>query len=48
MPPILTWHIFKIIVDVLSHVVAIYVMNQSSSHWLLSDALYSTITVFKI
>jgi hypothetical protein len=37
MPPPLTWHIFQIIVDVLSHVMSTCVFNQSKGHWLLSD-----------
>jgi len=38
------WHIFKIIMDPLSPIVTICVLNQSSSHWLFFDALQSTIT----
>jgi hypothetical protein len=41
----LTWHIFKTIVDSLSPIVATCVLNQSRSHWLLFDALHSTITM---
>jgi hypothetical protein len=49
MPPPLTWHIFQIIVDVLSLVVSTCVFNQSKGHWLLSDSLNSTISIcFKL
>jgi hypothetical protein len=37
--PLFIWHIKKIIVDFLFHVVATHVLNQSSTHWLLSNAL---------
>ncbi len=43
VPPPLTWHIFQIIVDVLSLVVSVYVLNQFRGHWLLFDALNATI-----
>jgi hypothetical protein len=43
MPFLLIWHILKIIVDSLFHVVIVYILNQSSGHWLLSNALQSTI-----
>ncbi len=43
VPPLLTWHISKIIVDSLSPIVIVCVLNQSKSHQLLSDALQSTI-----
>jgi hypothetical protein len=39
VPPFLTWHISKLIMDFLFHVVITCVLNQSKSHWLLSDAL---------
>jgi hypothetical protein len=39
MPSLLTWHIFQIIVDVLSPIVSTCVLNQSRGHWLLSDVL---------
>jgi len=42
LPP-LTWHIFQIIVDILSLVVSDYVLNQSRGHWLLSDVLNAII-----
>jgi hypothetical protein len=45
VPPPLTWHIFQIIVDVLSLVVSVYVLNQFRGHWLLFDALNATITM---
>jgi hypothetical protein len=41
--PPLTWHIFQIIVDALSLVMFICVFNQSKGHWVLSDALNSTL-----
>ncbi len=43
VPPPLTWHIFQIIVNVLSLVISDYVLNQSRGHWLLSDALNAII-----
>jgi hypothetical protein len=43
VPPLLTWHISKIIVDILFPIVTICVLNQSSSHWLFFDALQFTI-----
>ncbi len=48
VPPPLTWHIFQIIVDVLSSIVSVCVLNQSCGHWLLFDALNVTITLKKI
>jgi hypothetical protein len=42
--PPLTWHILQIIVDVVSFVTFISVLNQSKGHWVLSDVLYSTIS----
>ncbi len=38
-----TWHIFQIIVDVLSSVVGTCVLNKSCGHWLLFNALNVTI-----
>jgi len=32
MPPLLTWHIFQIIVDCLSPIVSTCVFNQSCGH----------------
>jgi hypothetical protein len=43
--PPLTWHIFKIIMNYLFHVVIACVLNQSRRHWLLVNALQSTITM---
>jgi hypothetical protein len=40
MPPPLTWHISQIIVDCISLLMYVYVLNQSCDHWLLSDALH--------
>jgi len=45
MPPPLTWHISQIIVDCLLPIVSTCVINQSHGHWLLSDALYSIISM---
>ncbi len=39
VPPLLTWHISQIIVDVLSPIVSTCVLNQSRGHWLLGDVL---------
>jgi hypothetical protein len=39
VPLPLTQHISQIIVDVLSHIVFTYVLNQSKGHWLLNDVL---------
>ncbi len=41
----LTWHIYQIIVDVHSPIVFTCVLNQFKGHWLLSDALNSTIFI---
>jgi hypothetical protein len=45
VPPLLTWHIFQIIVDCLSHVMSACVLNQSNNHWLLSYVLEYAITI---
>jgi len=45
VPPPLIWHIFQIIIDVLSSIVSACVLNQSRGHWLLSNALNVTITL---
>ncbi len=45
VPPPLTWQNFQIIVDCLSLFVSAYVFNQSRGHWLLNDALDSTISM---
>jgi hypothetical protein len=44
LPP-LTWQIFQTIVDCFSPIVFACVFNQSHGHWLLSDALHSTISM---
>jgi len=44
LPP-LTWHICRIVVDSLSPIVSTCILNQSKGHWLLSDALNSTISI---
>lgn len=43
--PPFTWHVAQIVVSVFSHVVSACVLNQYYAHWLLSDALHSTITM---
>jgi hypothetical protein len=45
VPPPLTWHICCIIVDSLGLVVFDNILNQSRGHWLLNDALNSTISM---
>ncbi len=45
VPPPLNWHIFQIIVDVLSSIVSACVLNRSRGHWLLFDALNVIITM---
>ncbi len=45
VPPPLTWHDYQIIVDCLSPIVTTCVLNQSKGHWLLNDALHSTISM---
>jgi hypothetical protein len=44
VPPPLTWHICHIIVDSFGHVVSVCILNQFKGHWLLNDALNSTIS----
>jgi hypothetical protein len=43
VPPSLTWHIFHIIVDSFGPLMSTCILNQCKGHWLLSDALNSTI-----
>jgi hypothetical protein len=45
MSPLLTWHICQIIVFFFSPIVTCYVLNQFRDHWLLSDAVNSTISI---
>jgi hypothetical protein len=45
VPPPLTWHICHIIVAFLGLVVSACILNQFQGHWLLSDALNSTISM---
>jgi hypothetical protein len=45
VPPLLTWHICEIVVDYFALVVTTCVLNQFKGHWLLSDALHSTISI---
>jgi hypothetical protein len=48
-PPPFICHISQIIVDCLFHIVTTYVLNWSSGHWLLNDALHSAINMsFKL
>jgi hypothetical protein len=42
VPPPLTWQICQIIVDFFL-IISTYVFNQLHGHWLLNDALHSTI-----
>ncbi len=44
LPP-LTWHISQIIIDVLSSIINVCVLNQYHWHWLLFYALNATITM---
>jgi hypothetical protein len=43
MPPPVTWHISKIIMNCLSLIV--YVLNQYCGHWLFNDVLHSVISM---
>ncbi len=45
VPPPLTWHIFHIIVNFFGPIVSTCISNQSKGHWLLYDALNSTISM---
>jgi hypothetical protein len=45
VPPSLTWHICCIIVDYLSPVTSICILNNNKGLWLLSDALNFTISI---
>jgi hypothetical protein len=45
VPPPLTWHICRIIVDYLGPIVSTYILNQLKGHWLLSDALKFAISM---
>jgi hypothetical protein len=45
MPPLLTWRICQIIVNSFSPIITICVLNQFRGHWLLNDALSSTISI---
>jgi hypothetical protein len=42
---LLTWHICQIIANFFSPIATIYVLNQSRGHWLVNDALNSTISI---
>jgi hypothetical protein len=45
VPPLLTWHVAQIVVDVPSFVIIACVLNQSHGHWFLNDVLHSAITM---
>jgi hypothetical protein len=45
VPPPITWFIYQIIIDYLSLVIYTCILNQPVGHWLLSNALNSTITM---
>jgi hypothetical protein len=45
MLPLLTWQIYQIIVDYLSPIVIACVLNESSGHCLLTDALNYVISL---
>jgi hypothetical protein len=45
MPPPLIWHISQIIVDFISLLIYVYVLNQSYDHWLLTNASHFTLTM---
>jgi hypothetical protein len=45
VPPPLTWHICRIIVDSLGPIMSTCILNQSRGHWLLSDALNCIISM---
>jgi hypothetical protein len=46
MPPPLTCHIFQIIVDAISPIMFVCVLNQFKCHWLLNDALNYAIFIY--
>jgi hypothetical protein len=39
VPPLFTWHISHIIIDIISFIVITCILTQSNNHWLLNDAL---------
>ncbi len=45
VPPLFTWHILKIIMGSLFQLAIACVLNQSRRHWLLANALQSTIAM---
>jgi len=45
VPPPLTWHIFQIIVNFFGLIVSTCISNQSKAHWLLFDALNTTMSM---
>jgi hypothetical protein len=45
IPPPLTWHICRIIIDSFGPIVFACILNQSRGHWLLNDALNFAISM---
>jgi hypothetical protein len=45
VPPLLTWHICRIIIDFFGPIVSTCILNQSMGHWLLSDAFNFSISM---
>jgi hypothetical protein len=45
VPPPLTWHICRIIVDFLGPIMSVCILNHYRGHWLLSDALNFAISM---
>ncbi len=43
--PFLTWHIYQIVVNCLFPIATTCVLNQYRGHWLLNDAIHSTISM---
>jgi hypothetical protein len=45
VPPPLTWHICRIVIDCFFFVVTICILNQYEGHWLLSGAFHFAISM---
>jgi hypothetical protein len=45
LPPPLTWHICRIIIDSFGPIASIYILNLFRGHWLVSDALNFSISM---
>ncbi len=43
VPPLLTWHICRIVVDSFGPIVFASILNQFKGHWLLRDALINSV-----